>query len=144
MLEDHKTSETGYMSLFSGYESYLKVTCTADWSSCSMDVTAKLENSTWKDNDYLIFTITGSATKDTLPVTSQTFLVLDLPSTDQVEIKFEKTYYLANYVVSNDANSKDTVELENEQLIHLYNNEQVSVTFEFDGKIYMFYFIMHC
>lgn len=72
--------------------------------------------------------------------------MLDLPSTNQVEIKFEKTYYLANYVVSNDDNSNDTVELVNdEQLIHFYNNEQVSVTFELDGKIYyVFYFFMHC
>lgn len=52
-----------------------------------------------------------------------------------MEIKFEKIYYLANYVVSNDDNTNDALELVNEQLIQFYNNEQVSVTFEFDGNI---------
>ncbi|XP_066260115.1 uncharacterized protein [Euwallacea similis] len=113
------------------YKDNFDLTCSVETSSCEISVTKKLDNSTLAKSGPLIITITASASQEKL--TSQTVLVLDLPSDEHTDaqIEFKHVHYSAQYIVDSKT-GKDSVDL-NDGPVEFVNADNLSVTFDFEA-----------
>ncbi|XP_066149225.1 uncharacterized protein [Euwallacea fornicatus] len=113
------------------YKNNFDLTCTVETSTCEISVKKELENSTLAKSGPLIITITATASQEKL--TSQTVLVLDLPSNEDTDaqIEFKNIHYSAQYNIDSKT-GKGSVDL-NDGPIEFENSDNLSVDFQFEA-----------